>query len=238
VEEFLSLIKNKNIIITGTSTGIGKKLATNLLKKNNYVWGCSRTNSVINHKNYKHCKIDLENFESLSNWIGKIKKDTREKVDLLICNAAVFNRSLNLHETKKNILKTINVNLSSNIILSKLVSDIMVKRKNGLIIFFSSVATKINQEGSSSYSASKSGIETFSQVLSKELKKYRIKVHTLRIIFFPTRLSKGLNKAGLNNILKKFKSNMFNSDKKIINQIDKIFKNKLSSKTIINDKKK
>ena len=77
----------------------------------------------------------------------------------------------------------------------------MVKRKNGLIIFFSSVATKINQEGSSSYSASKSGIETFSQVLSKELKKYRIKVHTLRIIFFPTRLSKGLNKAGLNNIL-------------------------------------
>ena len=162
------MIKNKNIIITGTSTGIGKKLATNLLKKNNYVWGCSRTNSVINHKNYKHYKIDLENFESLSNWIGKIKKDTREKVDLLICNAAVFNRSLNLHETKKNILKTINVNLSSNIILSKLVSDIMVKRKNGLIIFFSSVATKINQEGSSSYSASKSGIETFSQVLSKE----------------------------------------------------------------------
>ena len=236
-EEFLNLIKNKNIIITGTSSGIGMKISKFLLKNNNFIWGCSRRKATINHKKYNHSKIDLSNLSDILKWTKKIKKKSQGKIDLLICNASVLNRSLNMHEDKKNIQKTINTNLTSKILLSKYISDLMIKKKKGTIIFFSSVASVIKQEGTSSYSASKSAIETFSEVLAKELKKFQVKVHTLRIIFLPTRLSKDLNNSKIKKILKKFKTNIFATEKKILKKIESIINNKLNLKTIIYDKK-
>lgn len=208
------------------------------MKNKNNVWGCSRTNNTIKHQNYKHTKLNLTNILKTKKWIKKINHDTSGKIDLLICNAAILNRNLNYKEKIKNILKTININLSSNIILANLISKIMIKNKKGIIIFFSSVAVALNQEGSSSYSASKSGLETFSIILAKELKKFNIKVQTFRIIYLPTRLSSRLNLSSIKNILKKFKTNIFSSEKKIIEKISKIFKEKLNLKTLVYDKKK
>lgn len=230
------LIKKKKIIITGTSSGIGKKLTQDLLRNNNIVWGCSRGKTIIKNRNYKHTRIDLTNFSSLKKWIKKIEIEAGGKIDLLICNAAIMNRVLNLNDNIKNIVKTINTNLSTNIILASLVSKIMIKKKEGTIIFFSSVAKVINEEGSSTYSASKSGIETFSIILAKELKKFNIKVHSFRIMYLPTRLSQGLSLIKLKNILKKFKSNMFKNEKKILNKINIILNKNLNLKTIIYDK--
>ena len=238
VEEYLSLTRNKNIIITGTSSGIGKKLTLQFLKKNNFVWGCSRNKPNINHKNYKHYIVNLENVSSLKKWINKVVSESNRKIDLLICNAAIFNRSLNIKENSKNIYKTINTNLSSNIILSNLISKIMIKNQSGVIIFFSSVASIINQEGSATYAASKSGLETFSKVLAKELKKFNIKVHTFRIIYLPSRLSSGLKISSIKSIMKKFKTNIFSSEKKILYKIEKIIEKKLNLNTVVYDKKK
>lgn len=231
------MIKDKNIIITGTSSGIGKKITQILIKKNN-VWGCSRTKASLKYKNYFHSKVDLKDPIKVKMWFKKIKNQSKGKIDLLICNAGIMFRSLNLLDNDKNIIETINVNLTSNIILSNLVSNLMIKKKSGLIIFFSSIASDIKQEGSSCYSASKTAIETFSQILSKELYKFNIKIHTLRIIYFSTKMSEGLDKSKLKNILKKYKTNLFSNEHKIINQINKILKNKISKKTIIYDKKR
>ena len=164
--------------------------------------------------------------------------ESNRKIDLLICNAAIFNRSLNIKENSKNIYKTINTNLSSNIILSNLISKIMIKNQSGVIIFFSSVASIINQEGSATYAASKSGLETFSKVLAKELKKFNIKVHTFRIIYLPSRLSSGLKISSIKSIMKKFKTNIFSSEKKIFYKIEKIIEKKLNLNTVVYDKKK
>ena len=106
VEEYLSLTRNKNIIITGTSSGIGKKTNTSIFKKkNNFVWGCSRNKPNINHKNYKHYIVNLENVSSLKKWINKVVSESNRKIDLLICNAAIFNRSLNIKENSKIFIK-------------------------------------------------------------------------------------------------------------------------------------
>ena len=51
----------------------------------------------------------------------------------------------------------------------------MLQNKKGLIIYFSSVATIINEVGTSIYSSSKSGLETFSQTIKQELDKFNIK---------------------------------------------------------------
>ena len=55
------MIKNLNIVITGTSQGIGYELTKKFLNQNNFVWGCSRKKSNIKNANYFHTQIDLTN---------------------------------------------------------------------------------------------------------------------------------------------------------------------------------
>lgn len=239
VEVYINLIKNQNIVITGTSSGIGLKLAKIFLKNKNNVWGCSRKNQKIFHKNYFHSKVDLINIPLTKKWISKVQKQSKNRVDIFINNAAEFNRNLNSLEKLNSIDRTVKINLISPIILSNIVSKIMLRNRNGTIIFFSSVATEIKQIGSSTYSATKSGLEIFSEILSKELKQFNIKVATLRILYSPTKLSNQLNKAEIKNLLKNYKTNKYKNVKNIVNEISKIFKEKqFLKKNIFFDRKK
>ena len=118
--EFLFLIKNSNIIITGTSSGIGRELTIKFLKNGNKVWGCSRKNKKISHKNYFHSKVDLANMTMTVKWASKVQKESQNKIDIFISNAAQFNRSLNSLEKFNSIESSIQVNLTTPIILSNI----------------------------------------------------------------------------------------------------------------------
>ena len=87
--EFINL-NRKNIIITGTSNGIGLELARKFLKSGNFVWGCSRSKSNISHKNYRHIVLNLEKKNEIEKWIKKISKESSNIIDLLILNAAYY----------------------------------------------------------------------------------------------------------------------------------------------------
>ena len=89
---YLVLIKNKNILITGTSKGIGNFLAKKFLKTGNKVWGCSRKKNNINHKNYFHKKLDLNNEKKIIKWVKEIYKNNNFKIDILINNAAIYEK--------------------------------------------------------------------------------------------------------------------------------------------------
>lgn len=239
VEAYINLIKNKNIVITGTSSGIGLKLAKIFLKNNNNVWGCSRKNQKIFHKNYFHSKVDLVNIFHTKRWISRVQKQSKNKIDILINNAVKFNRNLNSLEKFDSIDRSVKINLISPMILSNIISKLMMMNKGGAIIFFSSVATEIKQIGSSTYSSTKSGLEVFSEIISKELKQFDIKVATLRILYSPTKLSNQLNKVEIKNLLKKYKTNKYRNVKDIFIEISKIFEEKkFLKKNIFFDKKK
>lgn len=237
MEVFFILVKNKNIVITGTSRGIGKDLVISLLNKNNKIWGCSRKKNLIKHKNYKHTIINLANLNHIDKWVKKIEKYSKGKIDIFIGNAGLFNRSFNYNEDGRSIFSTINVNLTANIYLAKKISSIMKKKNNGLIVFFSSVASVLNDIGSSSYASSKIGLEVFSKILAKEVKQFKISVYCFRILYYPTKLSKKLNKKKIDKITSKFKTNRFKSSQRILKIIENVFKNKSKFPTIIYDKK-
>jgi 3-oxoacyl-[acyl-carrier protein] reductase len=142
VVEFINL-NRKNIIITGTSNGIGLELARKFLKSGNFVWGCSRSKSNISHKNYKHNVLNLEKKNEIEKWIKKVSKESSNIIDLLILNAAYYERNLNYFETEKNIVKTISINLISSILIAKKISKLMIKNNSGMILFFSSSAVVV-----------------------------------------------------------------------------------------------
>ena len=100
----------------------------------------------------------------------------------------------------------------------------MIQNKKGLIVFFSSVATIINEVGTSSYASSKSGLETFSQIIKNELNEFNIKVITLRILYVPTKMSSELNNEEITILKNRFKTNKFGTINKIFNKINELYK--------------
>ncbi len=233
------MIKNSNIIITGTSSGVGLKLAEKFLKFENKVWGCSKRESAINHQNYFHTQIDLSDAKQIEKWISEVEKQTQKKIDIFISNASIFQRKLNSLDSHSSIIKTINVNLISSMLLTNLISRSMIQNKKGLIVYFSSVASVVNEIGSTSYAASKSGLETFSKVVKKELEKFKIKVATFRILYIPSGLSADLNDKEIDLLTSKFKSNKFGSDDKIFQEINNLYNQKnITSKSLFYDEMK
>jgi 3-oxoacyl-[acyl-carrier protein] reductase len=233
------LIKNLNIIITGTSSGIGLKLAEKFLKSENKVWGCSRRQSALDHQNYFHSQVDLSDVKQIENWISKVEEQTQKKIDIFISNASIFQRKLNSLDSHSSIIKTIKVNLISSMLLTNMISKPMIQNKKGLIVFFSSVASVVNEIGSTSYAASKSGLETFSQIIQKELEKFKIKVATFRILYVPTSLSADLNDKEINLLKNKFKSNKFGSTDEIFKEINNLYIQKnIPSKSLFYDELK
>ena len=230
--EFINLTKKK-IVITGTSSGIGFELARKFLKSGNLVWGCSRSKSTILHKNYKHKVLNLEKKNHIEKWIKQISKDSSNEIDICVLNAAFYERNLNYFETEQNIIKTISVNLISSILISKKISKLMINNNRGMIVFFSSSAVVVKDIGTSTYSSSKIALETFAQILNKELKKFKIKIFIFRLNYLKTRLSKDLKKTEVRKLLKKFKTNIFNNTNKVYSKIIELFKKNINTQNIL-----
>ena len=218
------MIKNSNIVITGTSHGIGRELTIKLLKNGNQVWGCSRKDDLIKMKNYFHCRVNLSDLSQIKEWINKVSKESNGKIDIFISNAAIFKRRLSLLDSFDNVTETVKVNLIASMLITKMLSKFMIQNKKGLIIFFSSVATIINEVGTSSYASSKSGLETFSQIIKNELNEFNIKVITLRILYVPTKMSSELNNKEITILKNRFKTNKFGTINKIFNKINELYK--------------
>ncbi|RZO48224.1 MAG: SDR family NAD(P)-dependent oxidoreductase [Candidatus Pelagibacterales bacterium] len=233
------MIKNSNIVITGTSSGIGKELTLKFLKNGNKVWGCSRKKDSIAIKNYFHYKVDLSDPSKIEEWVYKVSEDTDGKIDIFVSNAAAFERKLNSLDSFKNIKNTIDINLTAPILITNMISKFMIQNKKGLIIYFSSVAAIINEIGTSVYSSSKSGLETFSKTLNQELNKFNIKIASLRILHVPSKLSNKLNSQEIINLKNKFKTNKFGTIDKIFNKINKLyFLKKISKNNLFCDELK
>ena len=227
------MIRNSNIVITGTSRGVGYELAKKFLSNGNKVWGCSRSKSSIHKKNYFHTKMNLCNENKIKKWVKKIEKQTNKKIDILISSSSIFNRSLNSLEADLSITETVKTNLLAPMIITKHISRSMIQNKKGTIIFFSSIASILEEIGSSSYASSKSALESFSKIIKNELKNFKINVSVFRILYVSTELSNKLDKKKIINLKKKFKTNKFGTINKIYENIVKIFENKENMKNTI-----
>ncbi|MDD5770405.1 MAG: SDR family NAD(P)-dependent oxidoreductase [Candidatus Gracilibacteria bacterium] len=160
----------QKILITGTTSGIGNFLATNL--KDNYeIIGVGRGKNNIEGIDF-FCG-DLKEEYFLNNISQNISK-----IDYLIINAGVgyFDKfeKINLKEHKE----ILNINLISPIILTSLLLD----KINCGIIFIGSVSSKKSAKFGASYSASKFGLRGFAMNLKNELKGLNIYLINPKIV--------------------------------------------------------
>ena len=169
---------NKTMLITGNRKGIGRYLTEFYLKKGLNLVGCSRSKSDLVHDNYLHVIGDV----TLEKDVKKVINEAKNKfgsIDVLINNAgkASMNHSvLTPVSTVKNLFDT---NYLGTFLFSRECSKLMMKKKYGRIINFSTVAVPLYLEGEMAYASSKSAIETMTKIFSKEISKYNITVNVI-----------------------------------------------------------
>ena len=166
------------IAITGTRKGIGNDLANYYLEKGFIVAGCSRKKSSIEHKNYRHFTLDVADEYLVKDMVNSVKKEFG-KIDALINNAGIasLNHSLTTpYDTIKSIFET---NMFGTFLFIREVAKVMVRKKYGRIINFSTVAAGIRLEGEASYAASKAAVANFTQTVAKELGDFGITVNAI-----------------------------------------------------------
>ena len=173
---------NKTVLVTGAGTGIGASTAI-MFAKNGY--------DVIIHYNKSYekaikveeeckkygvntllVKADIANELEIKEMINKILSKF-SKVDVLINNAGISIDTLFSDKTKENFMKTLEVNLVGTFLVSKYVSEIMLKNKYGKIINISST-NGIDKYFPMclDYDASKAGIISLTHNLALQLKPY------------------------------------------------------------------
>ena len=170
-------IKNKVILITGSSSGIGKETAILFAKQGAKVIITYNKNKSSALSVFKECskysKCFLVQLKlSQDNSIKKSLKTIKEKfgaVDILINNAGVLYDKPLLEQSVEEIEEQININLTSQIKITKLLLPELQKSDEALIINISSIAGKRAHEGFTAYSASKFGVRGFTQALTYEL---------------------------------------------------------------------
>lgn len=165
------------IVVTGASRGIGLAIATRLSETGKEVLGISR-NAPIPPVSFRHMQADVSSASELK-FIAKSLRDERLQVDALICAAGVASMNLALLTPEHEVRRIIDVNLIGTILCNQIFSPLMVRRKSGRIINFSTIAVPLGLTGESVYVASKAGIEAFSRILARELAPHNINVNCI-----------------------------------------------------------
>ncbi|MCK5536219.1 MAG: SDR family oxidoreductase [Bacteroidales bacterium] len=189
--------KDKIVWITGASSGIGKALAIEFAKA-----GSTLILSSRNSKKLEAIKVDCEalgatcliqilDLENQENFVEFAKKISTKfkKIDILINNGGISQRSL-VNETPLSIdRKIMEINFFGNIALTKAVLPYMIEQQSGSIVTISSVTGKFGVPKRSTYSASKHALQGFYESLRAEHKKDNINVNIVIPGYVKTNIS-------------------------------------------------
>ncbi len=170
-------MKDKCVLVTGSSSGIGYEITSKLLDLGAKVIGIARNHdkSNLENKNYTTYDCDVSVHEKLEIIIKEILKRHPE-INCLISNAGYGNfGSLENFSTLqiKNFLAT---NLTSHLIVTKHLLPHFKRIKIGDIIFIGSEAGLLGAKNGSLYCAAKFGLRGFCESLSKDVSNKNIRV--------------------------------------------------------------
>jgi short-subunit dehydrogenase len=160
---------SKVIVITGTSSGIGKTCAEYLAQQGHTVIGLSRKPKADEVRRFTAVPCDVTDVPTLQKTIEGILKD-HQRIDVLI-NCAGMGISGPIEETSMDLARQqMEINFWGSVNCIQAVLPIMRSRKDGLIITVSSIGGLMGLPYQGFYSASKFALEGLTEVLRMELK--------------------------------------------------------------------
>jgi len=174
----------KNIVITGTSRGIGFELAKQFAENGHQVLALSRNTkplSAVNHKNINALSVDISNNDDL-NKVTDFIKSTWEKVDILINNAGKLINKPFTEISSEDFLEVYKVNVFGVAEITKLMIPFL--QKGSHVVTISSIGGiqgSIKFPGLAAYSSAKGAVITLSELLAEEYKEQQIAFNVLAL---------------------------------------------------------
>ena len=195
-------LKNKNIIITGASSGIGSELVKTFSNYKSNIILLSRNIDKMNllistikknkGQSLKAYKLDVSIEADVINVFKKIT-NKYSTIDVLINNAGITSDNLLITMKTEQWNSVINTNLNGCYYCSKAIVKKMIKQKSGKIINISSIIGQIGNKGQANYAASKAGIIGLTKSLAKELASRKINVNAINPGYINTKMTKDLS---------------------------------------------
>ncbi len=173
--------KNKKILITGASGGIGNSLVKKFISLGGNVLGSGTKVEKLDSlkKQYPSIKIkkfDINEHSRIEEFIEDVSLELGG-LDILINNAGRNIDNLSLRMKDDEWKKVIDVNLTSTFLLTKYSIKKMLKNKFGRVVNITSVVGHTGNLGQSNYAASKAGIIGMSKSLAIEYAKKNITIN-------------------------------------------------------------
>tara|TARA_R110000782_G_scaffold235939_8_gene322024 strand:+ start:1314 stop:2060 length:747 start_codon:yes stop_codon:yes gene_type:complete len=200
--------KDKVVLVTGASRGIGKEIAIKFAKQGAFVIGTATTkNSAdriskdLDANNYTGVGLvlNISDKTSIDDFGDKLKDIAAPNI--LINNAGITRDNLLMRMKDDEWEEVINTNLTGMFRVTKLCMRAMMKQRYGRIINISSVVGLSGNPGQSNYSATKAGMLGFTRSLAKEVGSRGITVNAVAPGFIETDMTNELSSDVRDSIL-------------------------------------
>jgi len=194
------MLKEKLVLVTGASRGIGRAIALTLGAAGATVIGTATSeegaaniSKIFNENNIlgKGMKLNVTENEQISDLLNSITEDYGT-VDILINNAGITRDNILVRMKEDEWNDIINTNLTSVYKMSKAVLRGMIKKRSGRIISITSVVGAMGNAGQSNYAAAKAGIMGFTKSLAREVGTRGITVNAIAPGFIETDMTDNL----------------------------------------------
>ena len=214
-------LKNKKVLITGATGGIGNSLIKkfNDLGAKIVATGTNEqklTNLKNNFPSIKIEKFKLDEHSEIESFIDKIDKEL-EGLEILVNNAGITLDNLSIRLTEENWKKVIDINLNSSFFMCKFAIKKMLKKKYGKIINITSVIGHTGNAGQANYAASKAGIIGFSKSLAIEYAKKNININCVSPGFIKTEMTEKINEKSKEILIGKIPAGAIGSGEDVSN---------------------
>ncbi len=206
-------------LITGCRKGIGRFLAEHYVAQGHLVFGCSRKPSDFQAPNYRHFCLDVANESEVRPLFSAIRKHTG-RLDHLINNAGIASMNHALLTPMTTVRAIFETNVAGTFLFCREAAKIMKTASFGRIVNFISVASPLNLEGEAVYAASKSAVQTLTQILAREFAPFGITVNAVGPNPVLTDLIGGVPNEKINQILQRQAIARMGSAEDVLNVIN------------------
>jgi len=206
-------------LITGTRKGIGRALAEHYLAQGHRVYGCSRQASDLEHPRYRHFGLDVTNEKEVRQMLSEIRRQSGG-LDHLVNNAGVASMNHALLTPMSAVKSMLDTNVAGTFLACREAAKVMKLRSFGRIVNVISVAAPLRLEGEAVYAASKSAVQTLTQILARELAPFGITVNAVGPGPIMTDLIRSVPKDKLDDLLDRQAIKRMGTYDDVINVVD------------------
>lgn len=202
--------KDKIALVTGASRGIGRAIAEALSLQGarviaNYNKSEKEVIALVDSLQNKNCIIeayraDLTKGKEVEKMIDAIA-EKYQRIDILVNNAGLKKDAYLAMMSDDDWKQVIDVNLNGVYYVTKWVSRVMIRQKEGKIINISSLSAFRGLAGQANYAASKGGVVSFTRVVARELGRFGIQVNAIAPGFIETEMLQDMEKSSLEGLV-------------------------------------